>query len=132
MLHTPPPPKHPTHPPTTPTRPAPSHTPNHTPQAACYIIAGASYTLDDLENGILRGNQAGAASLGMLLKLPWLSKRTFAASDPRARHVSERCSKGHFSGGGMLEKGREGLGCACVPLIAGPQQRNTRCMLGAP
>jgi hypothetical protein len=43
--------------------------------------------LDDLENGILRGNAPGASSLGMLLKLPWLSKGPFKAGDPRAQHV---------------------------------------------
>lgn len=67
----------------------------HTPpvqthaQAACYNIGGADYVLDDLENGILRGNAPGAASLGMLLKLPWLSKGPFKAGDPRAQHVSQ-------------------------------------------
>jgi hypothetical protein len=43
--------------------------------------------LDDLENGVLRGNAPGAASLGMLLKLPWLSKGPFKQGDPRAQHV---------------------------------------------
>lgn len=56
-------------------------------QASCYNIGGAEYVLDDLENGILRGNAPGAASLGMLLKLPWLSQGPFKAGDPRAQHV---------------------------------------------
>lgn len=56
-------------------------------QAACYNIGGVNYVLDDLENGILRGNAPGAATLGMLLKLPWLSKGPFKQGDPRAQHV---------------------------------------------
>jgi hypothetical protein len=44
--------------------------------------------LDDLENGILRGNSPAASTIGMLLKLPWLSKGPFKAGDPRAQHVS--------------------------------------------
>lgn len=56
-------------------------------QAARYNIGGSDYVLDDLENGILRGNRPGAASIGMLLRLPWLSQGPFKASDPRAKHV---------------------------------------------
>lgn len=59
-------------------------------QAARYNVSGCDYVLDDLENGILRGNAPGASSVGMLLKLPWLSKGPFKQSDSRARHVSPR------------------------------------------
>jgi hypothetical protein len=57
-------------------------------QAARYNVGGCDYVLDDLENGILRDNAPGASSVGMLLKLPWLSKGPFKQDDPRARHVS--------------------------------------------
>jgi hypothetical protein len=57
-------------------------------QASRYNIGGADYVLDDLENGILRGNSPAASTLGMLLKLPWLSKGPFKAGDPRVQHVS--------------------------------------------
>eukprot|EP00775_Hariotina_reticulata_P010520 gene10520-10680_t len=56
-------------------------------KAARYNISGHDYVLDDLENGILRGNKPGAASIGMLLKLPGLSKGPFRDGDPRAKHV---------------------------------------------
>eukprot|EP00878_Enallax_costatus_P009243 GHUV01009661.1.p1 GENE.GHUV01009661.1~~GHUV01009661.1.p1 ORF type:complete len:515 (+),score=139.91 GHUV01009661.1:157-1701(+) len=56
-------------------------------KAAKYNIGGSDYVLDDLENGILRGNRPAASSIGMLLKLPQLSKGPFKASDPRAAHV---------------------------------------------
>jgi len=58
-------------------------------QAARYNISGYDYVLDDLENGILRGNKPGAASIGMLLKLPGLSRGPFRDGDPRAKHVSQ-------------------------------------------
>ena len=45
------------------------------------------YSCDDLENGILRGNAPGAAALGMLLGLPWLSKGPFKGGDARAARV---------------------------------------------
>jgi hypothetical protein len=56
--------------------------------------------LDDLENGILRGNAPGAASLGMLLKLPWLSQGPFKQGDPRAHHVRQMwgCAGGGVPG----------------------------------
>lgn len=57
-------------------------------QAAKYTIGGSEYVLDDLENGILRGNRPAASSIGMLLKIPQLSKGPFTPSDPRAAHVS--------------------------------------------
>ena len=57
-------------------------------QASKYNIGGYDYVLDDLENGILRGNSPAASTIGMLLKLPWLSKGPFKAGDPRAQHVS--------------------------------------------
>ena len=41
-----------------------------------------------IENGVLRGNAPAAASIGMLLKLPQLSKGPFRKGDPRAQHVS--------------------------------------------
>jgi hypothetical protein len=58
-------------------------------QASRYNIGGYDYVLDDLENGILRGNSPAASTIGMLLKLPWLSKGPFKAGDPRAQHVSD-------------------------------------------
>jgi hypothetical protein len=60
-------------------------------QASRYNIGGYDYVLDDLENGILRGNSPAASTIGMLLKLPWLSKGPFKAGDPRAQHVSSHC-----------------------------------------
>jgi hypothetical protein len=57
-------------------------------QASRYNIGGYDYVLDDLENGILRGNSPAASTIGMLLKLPWLSKGPFKGADPRAQHVS--------------------------------------------
>jgi hypothetical protein len=57
-------------------------------QASRYNIGGYDYVLDDLENGILRGNSPAASTIGMLLKLPWLSKGPFKGGDPRAQHVS--------------------------------------------
>jgi len=72
-------------------------------QAARYNIGGSDYVLDDLENGILRGNAPGAASLGMLLKLPWLSKGPFKQGDPRAQHVSGPA--GGRGGGGVGDGG---------------------------
>ncbi|WIA08629.1 hypothetical protein OEZ85_008058 [Tetradesmus obliquus] len=56
-------------------------------KASKYNIGGYDYVLDDLENGILRGNSPAASTIGMLLKLPWLSKGPFKAGDPRAQHV---------------------------------------------
>ncbi|KAF6263701.1 hypothetical protein COO60DRAFT_1635064 [Scenedesmus sp. NREL 46B-D3] len=56
-------------------------------KASRYNIGGYDYVLDDLENGILRGNRPAASSIGMLLKLPRLSKGPFKGDDPRAKHV---------------------------------------------
>eukprot|EP00882_Tetradesmus_deserticola_P006685 GHRQ01007038.1.p1 GENE.GHRQ01007038.1~~GHRQ01007038.1.p1 ORF type:complete len:211 (+),score=102.29 GHRQ01007038.1:108-740(+) len=56
-------------------------------KASRYNIGGNDYVLDDLENGILRGNRPAASSVGMLLKLPFLSKGPFHGDDPRAKHV---------------------------------------------
>ncbi|KAI8470738.1 MAG: glutaredoxin-like protein [Monoraphidium minutum] len=55
--------------------------------AACYVIGGSRYTLDDLENGVLRGNRPPASSLGMLLGCPALSSGPFVQGDPRAAKV---------------------------------------------
>lgn len=86
-------------------------------QAACYNIGGFNYVLDDLENGILRGNAPGAATLGMLLKLPWLSKGPFKQGDPRAQHVrpvSAACLTRH-----VLQQGlRSSVFVLVAPFIA--------------
>lgn len=52
-----------------------------------YDVAGSTYTCDDIENGILRGNRPGAATLGALLDKPWLSRGPFREGDPRRNHV---------------------------------------------
>jgi hypothetical protein len=71
--------------------------------------------LDDLENGILRGNAPGAASLGMLLKLPWLSQGPFKQADPRAQHVSGSCADTGCLSGGRGRGGGEGVcGVGCL------------------
>lgn len=77
-------------------------------QGACYNIGGCNFVLDDLENGILRGNAPGAATLGMLLKLPWLSKGPFKQGDPRAQHVSHEAQQLVAHGALSSQK------CSCV------------------
>lgn len=67
--------------------------PNPHLQASKYNIGGYDYVLDDLENGILRGNSPAASTIGMLLKLPWLSKGPFKAGNPRAQHVSHNANE---------------------------------------
>lgn len=52
-----------------------------------YDVAGSIYTCDDIENGILRGNRPGAATLGALLGKPWLSRGPFREGDPRRNHA---------------------------------------------
>ena len=41
--------------------------------------------MQDMEDGVLRGNSPAAASLGMLLGIPKLSSGPFDESDPRRR-----------------------------------------------
>lgn len=67
----------------------------HRLQAAKYNIGGRDYVLDDLENGILRGNRPAASTIGMLLGLPQLSSGPFKSTDPRRTHVGTagRCSQ---------------------------------------
>jgi len=49
-----------------------------------YEIGGATYTCDDIEHGVLRGNQPGAASLGAICGVPGLSRGPFdSRTDPR-------------------------------------------------
>lgn len=88
-------------------------------QAARYNIGGSDYVLDDLENGILRGNAPGAASLGMLLKLPWLSKGPFKQGDPRAQHVSLTEWPVARGGGGKAKTGSQDLATAGKGLTRG-------------
>jgi hypothetical protein len=57
-------------------------------QGAKYNIGGQAYTCDDLENGVLRCNRPAASSIGMLLRLPSLSKAPFGSQDPRRQYVS--------------------------------------------
>ncbi len=71
-------------------------------KGARVMIGGQPYSADDLENGVLRGNSPGAAALGSLLGVPWLSKGPFGPGDPRGAHVSV--------GGHGLEPGGEGGG----------------------
>lgn len=52
-----------------------------------YDVAGAVYTCDDIENGILRGNRPGAATIGALAGKPSLSRGPFREKDPRRNHV---------------------------------------------
>ena len=52
-----------------------------------YNIGGHTYTCDDIENGVLRGNRPGAATLGALLGNPSLSRGPFRAGDPRRYNV---------------------------------------------
>lgn len=52
-----------------------------------YNIGGHAYTCDDIENGVLRGNRPGAASLGALLGKPSLSRGPFREGDPRRYNV---------------------------------------------
>ncbi|CEG01687.1 Domain of unknown function DUF547 [Ostreococcus tauri] len=54
---------------------------------ASYDIGGSTYTCDDIENGILRGNRPGAATIGALTGRPSLSRGPFRAGDPRRNHV---------------------------------------------
>lgn len=54
---------------------------------ASYDIGGSTYTCDDIENGILRGNRPGAATIGALIGRPSLSRGPFRAGDARRNHV---------------------------------------------
>ncbi len=54
---------------------------------AKYNISGSDYSADDMENGVLRGNRPGAASLAALTGIPALSSGPFGSSDPRLRHI---------------------------------------------
>eukprot|EP00239_Pterosperma_sp_CCMP1384_P006391 CAMPEP_0197856262 /NCGR_PEP_ID=MMETSP1438-20131217/28240_1 /TAXON_ID=1461541 /ORGANISM="Pterosperma sp., Strain CCMP1384" /LENGTH=548 /DNA_ID=CAMNT_0043471667 /DNA_START=559 /DNA_END=2205 /DNA_ORIENTATION=+ len=51
-----------------------------------YMIGGNVYSADEIENGILRGNRAGAASPLCVLGLPQYAPPPFKSSDPRALH----------------------------------------------
>eukprot|EP00898_Chlorokybus_atmophyticus_P007652 jgi/Chlat1/7889/Chrsp66S09179 len=46
----------------------------------CYNVGGDEYTLDDMENGVLRGNRFPASSI-------IFKKRPFSSSDPRRFHA---------------------------------------------
>ena len=52
-----------------------------------YNIDGHNYTCDDIENGVLRGNRPGAASIGALLGKMSLSRGPFREKDPRRSNV---------------------------------------------
>ena len=52
-----------------------------------YNIDGHNYTCDDIENGVLRGNRPGAASVGALLGKISLSRGPFREKDPRRSNV---------------------------------------------
>ena len=54
---------------------------------ASYDIGGSTYTCDDIENGILRGNRPGAATIGALVGRPFLSRGPFREGDARRNHV---------------------------------------------
>lgn len=59
--------------------------------SAAYVIDGAEYSLNDIENGILRGNKASAAPF---TKPPIGDS---AAADPRAAHVLPCDPRIHFA-----------------------------------
>lgn len=48
---------------------------------------GLAAQADDIEHGILRGNATAPASLGALLKLPFLARPQFKKGDPRREYV---------------------------------------------
>eukprot|EP00892_Ulva_mutabilis_P005886 jgi/Ulvmu1/366/UM001_0373.1 len=52
-----------------------------------YVIGGTPYTADDIEHGILRSNAIAPASIGALLKLPFLARPQFKKGDPRREFV---------------------------------------------
>ncbi|GFR43319.1 hypothetical protein Agub_g4387 [Astrephomene gubernaculifera] len=56
-------------------------------RTAKYNIGGLDFSADDLEQGVLRGNRAGATHLLSLLGLPQLAGGHFSRGDPRARKV---------------------------------------------
>lgn len=64
-------------------------------KGAQYVLGGHVYTSQDVEDGVLRGNSPGAASLGALLGRPSLSQGPFGmrradgAEDPRLRVTVE-------------------------------------------
>lgn len=57
-----------------------------------YNIGGMDFSCNDMEHGVLRGNAASPASLGVLLGKPSWAKPTFKQKDPRARLVSFEAS----------------------------------------
>ncbi|KAF8072648.1 Glutaredoxin [Scenedesmus sp. PABB004] len=85
------------------------------PQAARYNIGGSEYVLDDLENGILRGNRPAASALGMLLRLPRLSSGPFKRGDPRAQHVRRRRPRRHAAAAAPHRRGRRAERAAPPP-----------------
>lgn len=50
-----------------------------------YNIGGMSFSCNDIEHGVLRGNAASPASIGVLLGKPSWSRPTFKEKDPRSR-----------------------------------------------
>ncbi|KAG2502191.1 hypothetical protein HYH03_000678 [Edaphochlamys debaryana] len=56
-------------------------------RTAKYCIGGLDYTADDLEQGMLRGNRAGASNLFNLLGLHGLAGGHWRRDDPRAAKV---------------------------------------------
>lgn len=53
--------------------------------SSCYIVGGLLFSLQEIQNGILRGNQQG------LLPWPPFSRKQFGKGDPRRRLALPRC-----------------------------------------
>ncbi|GLC71620.1 hypothetical protein PLESTF_001142000 [Pleodorina starrii] len=67
-------------------------------RTAKYNIGGLDYSADDLENGVLRGNRAGASNLFNLLGLTGLAGGCWRRGDPRlAKVVSPPDARIHFA-----------------------------------
>ena len=63
-----------------------------------YRVAGRSFSLDDIEHGILRGNRPSPSSWGALLGLPGLSPPPFCLGDPRLAHcIADPDPRIHFA-----------------------------------
>lgn len=54
-----------------------------------YNIGGQTFSANDMEHGVLRGNRATPVNPWVLLGLPNLSSGYFKPSDPRALQVSD-------------------------------------------